>query len=190
MNWLDLVLLVSAVSFAVSGYRQGFVAGVLAFTGFLAGGVAGLLLAPTLVSSLGPGLGQSVLAVGLVLLAATVGQVTLGWVGSMVRDRITWRPARVVDNGLGAAVSVVALLVVAWFLASSLRPGPMPSLSREIGGSKVVAAVDRVMPDRARTLFSSFRRVLDDTALPPVFSGLSPERIRRVPPPDVRRRCR
>lgn len=184
MNWLDLVLLVSAVSFAVSGYRQGFVAGVLAFTGFLAGGVAGLLLAPTLVSSLDPGLGQSVLAVGLVLLAATVGQVTLGWVGSMVRDRITWRPARVVDNGLGAAVSVVALLVVAWFLASSLRPGPMPSLSREIGGSKVVAAVDRVMPDRARTLFSSFRRVLDDTALPPVFSGLSPERIRRVPPPD------
>jgi uncharacterized membrane protein required for colicin V production len=39
VNWLDLVLLVSAVSFGFSGYRQGFVAGVLAFTGFLAGGV-------------------------------------------------------------------------------------------------------------------------------------------------------
>jgi S1-C subfamily serine protease len=74
--------------------------------------------------------------------------------------------------------------VVAWFLASSMRPGPVPSLSRAIGDSKVVSTVDRVMPDRARTLFSSFRRVLDDTTLPPVFSGLSPERIRRVPPPD------
>lgn len=184
MNWLDLVLLVSAASFAFSGYRQGFVAGVLAFAGFLAGGVAGLLLAPTLVASLDPGLGQSVLAVGLVLFAASVGQVLLGWLGAMVRRRITWQPARELDNGLGAAVSVLAMLVVAWFLASSLRPGPVPSLSREIGDSKVVAAVDQVMPDRARTLFSSFRRVLDDTALPPVFSGLAPERIRKVPPPD------
>jgi S1-C subfamily serine protease len=184
VNWLDLVLLVSAVSFAFSGYRQGFIAGVLAFAGFLAGGVAGLLVAPTLVSSLDPGLGQSILAVGLVLLAASVGQVLLGWLGAMVRGRITWRPARAIDNGLGAAVSVIAMLVVAWFLASSLRPGPLPSLSREIGDSKVVAAVDQVMPDRARTLFSSFRRVLDDTSLPPVFSGLSPERIRKVPAPD------
>ncbi len=184
MNWLDLVLLVSAVSFAFSGYRQGFVAGVLAFAGFLTGGVVGLLVAPSLVASLDAGLGQSILAVGLVLLAATVGQVTLGWLGAMVRSRITWRPARAIDNGLGAAVSVVAMLVAAWFLASALRPGPLPSLSREIGDSKVVAAVDQVMPDRARTLFSSFRRVLDDTALPPVFSGLAPERIRKVPAPD------
>ena len=54
MNWLDIALLLSAVSFAFSGYRQGFVAGVLAFTGFLIGGVAGLLLAPRVVSSLDP----------------------------------------------------------------------------------------------------------------------------------------
>ncbi len=184
VNWLDVLLLLSAASFAFSGYRQGFVAGVLSFAGFLAGGVVGLVLAPSLVSSVGAGVGQSVLAVGLVLFAATVGQVTLGWLGSMVRSRITWRGARLVDNGLGALVSVVAMLVVAWFLASALRPGPVPSLSREIGGSKVVAAVDQVMPDRARTLFSSFRRVIDHSTLPPVFGGLSPERIRQVPVPD------
>ncbi|HEY4315841.1 MAG TPA: MarP family serine protease [Actinomycetes bacterium] len=184
MNWLDLVLLLSAVSFAFSGYRQGFVAGVLAFTGFLGGGVIGLLVAPVLVSGLNPGLGQSLLAVAIVLFAATVGQVTLGWLGSMLRSRLTWRPVRMVDAGLGAGVSVVAMLVVAWFLASALRPGPLPSLSHEIGDSRVIAGVDSVMPDRARTLFSSFRRVLDDSELPPVFSGLAPETIRSVPPPD------
>lgn len=184
MNWLDVLLLVSAVSFAVSGYRQGFVVGTLGFAGFLAGGVVGLVAAPSLVGSVQPGLGQSVLAVGLVLLAATVGQVLFGWVGSLVRGRLTWRPARAFDNGLGAAVSVVAMLVIAWFLASALRPGPVPSLSRAIGDSAVISSVDEVMPDRARTLFSSFRRVLDDNGLPSVFSGLEPERIRPVPPPD------
>jgi hypothetical protein len=184
VNWLDLVLLLSAVSFAFSGYRQGFVAGVLAFVGFLGGGVIGLLVAPALVSGLNPGLGQSLLAVAIVLFTATVGQVTLGWLGSMLRARLTWRPARMVDAGLGAGVSVVAMLVVAWFLASALRPGPLPSLSHEIGDSRVIAGVDSVMPNGARTLFSSFRRVLDDSELPPVFSGLAPETIRSVPPPD------
>jgi S1-C subfamily serine protease len=184
VNWLDLVLVVAALSFAFSGYRQGFVVGVLAFAGFLAGGVVGLLLAPRLVAPLEPGLGQSLLAVGVVLLAATIGQVTLGWAGSLVRNQITWHPARVIDAGLGAAVSVVAMLVIAWFLASSLRPGPLPSLSRQISDSQVVTTVDRVMPEQARTLFSSFRQVLDDNELPTVFGGLSAERIRPVPPPD------
>jgi len=150
VNWLDIALLVSAVSFAFSGYRQGFVAGVLAFTGFLIGGVVGLLLAPRLVSSLNPGAGQSLLAVGIVLLCATVGQVALGWVGAVVRARITWRPARMVDAGMGAAVSVIAMLVITWFLASSLRPGPLPSLSREISDSQVVTAVDHASDPRTR----------------------------------------
>ena len=77
------------------------------------------------------------------------------------------------------------MLLVAWFLASALRPGPPPSLSRQISDSRVVTAVDQVMPEQASTLFSSFRRVLDDNGLPTVFGGLSPERIRPVDPPDA-----
>ena len=184
MNGLDVLVLLSAASFAYSGYRQGFVVGVLAFTGFLAGGVGGLLVAPALVSSLDPGLGQSVLAIAVVLLAAAVGQACLAWLGSLVRDRLTWRPARVVDAGMGALVSVVAMLVVTWFLASALRPGPVPAISRQISDSRVITAMDDVVPDQAHTLFSSFRRVLDDNGLPTVFGGLDPETIRPVEPPS------
>lgn len=184
MNWLDIVLLMAAASFAFSGYRQGLIAGALAFAGFLAGGAAGLMLAPPAVESLDPGLGQSMLAVGLALLAAIVGQVMLGWVGAMVRGWLTWQPARVLDASLGAAVSVIAMLLITWFLASSLRPGPVPALSRQISDSQVVTTVDEVMPERARTLFSSFRQILDDNELPTVFGGLSPESIRPVAPPE------
>ena len=184
MNWLDVVLLVSAASFGFSGYRQGFVVGVLAFAGFIAGGVGGLVLAPSLVSGLEPGLGQSALAVAAVLVAATLGQLLLAWVGSVVRGRLTWAPARLLDAGLGALVSVIAMLLVTWFLASALRPGPLPALSRQIVDSQVVTAVDEVVPEQASTLFSSFRRILDDNALPTVFGGLAPERIRPVDPPS------
>ena len=190
MNWLDLLLLVAAVSFAFSGYRQGFVVGVLAFVGFLGGGVLGLLLAPPVVGRFNPGVFQSLLAIGIVLVAATLCQVALAWVGALVRDRITWHPARVLDAGLGAVVSVFALLLVSWFLASSLHSGPVPALSRQISDSRIITAVDGVMPESATTLFSSFRRVLDNSGLPTVFGGLAPERIRAVDPPqpDVARR--
>jgi S1-C subfamily serine protease len=185
VNWLDVVLLIAAVSFAFSGYRQGFVVGVLAFVGFLGGGTIGLLVAPSIVGGLRTGLIQSLVAVALVLAAATTGQVLLAWAGSLARDRITWAPARALDATLGALVSVLAMLLVSWFLASSLRPGPLPSLSREISDSRVITAVDSVMPEEARTLFSSFRRVLDDNGLPTVFGGLSAERIRPVAPPGA-----
>jgi len=184
VNWLDLLLLISAASFGVSGYRQGFVVGVLSFVGFLGGGVLGLTFAPSLVSGLAPGVGQSLLAIGVVLVCATAGQLLAAWLAGIVRDRITWTPAVTVDAALGALVSVVAMLVVTWFLASALRPGPSPTISRQISDSAVVTAVDKVMPDQASTLFSSFRRVLDDNGLPTVFAGLSPERIRPVDPPD------
>jgi S1-C subfamily serine protease len=39
------------------------------------------------------------------------------------------------------------------------------------------------MPDEAHTLFSSFRRILDDNGLPTVFGGLDAEQIRPVDPP-------
>lgn len=184
MNWLDAVLLVAAASFGFSGYRQGFVVGVLAFAGFVGGGVGGLVLAPAVVSRVGSGLGQTALALALVLLAATLGQVVLAWFGSLIRDRLTWRPARVVDAGLGAMVSVLAMLLVTWFLASALRPGPLPELSRQIGDSRVIRSVDDVVPQDAHTLFSSFRRVIDDSDLPTVFGGLAPENIRAVDPPS------
>jgi S1-C subfamily serine protease len=184
MNWLDLLLLISAVSFALSGYRQGFVVGVLAFAGFIGGGVIGTVLAPALVQGLNAGLGQSLLAIAIVLVAATTGQVLAAWLGALLRSHLTWEPVRVVDAGLGALVSVLAMLLVSWFLASALRPGPLPSLSREISGSSVITAVDDLMPDQARTIFSSFRRVLDDSGLPTVFGGISAEQIRPVSPPD------
>jgi S1-C subfamily serine protease len=191
VNWVDILLAISAISFAFSGYRQGFVVGVLAFVGFLGGGVVGLLVAPTAVHRLDSGAFQSLAAIAIVLLAATAGQVALAWIGALVRDRITWQPARILDATLGALVSVVAMLLVAWFLASALRPGPVPAISRQVSDSRIITAVDQVMPESANTVFSSFRRVLDDSGLPTVFGGLSPESIRVVTPPkpEVARRA-
>jgi uncharacterized membrane protein required for colicin V production len=44
---LDLILIALAAAFAVAGYRQGFIVGILSFAGFLGGAAVGASFAPT-----------------------------------------------------------------------------------------------------------------------------------------------
>ena len=184
---LDLVLLAVAVSYAVSGYRRGVVAGVLAVAGFVVGGALGMAAAPRVVRGLEPGLTQSLVSVFIVLLLGAVGHAVAGGLGRRLRAGMTWTPLRRLDSGFGAAVSVVAVLVVAWFVAGALRASPVPAISAVIRDSAVVTEVDEVMPEAARGLFGSFRDLLREDNLPRVFGGLAPERISPVAPPDLAR---
>ena len=184
MSWVDAVLVISCLVAAASGFRQGLLVGLLGFTGFLGGGLAGMVLAPRVVGGWQPGPAQVVVAVAVVLLAASAGQALLGWAGGRLRAALRWRPARLLDSAAGAALGVVAVLVVAWFVAAALRQAPLPTLARDVAGSRVLHGVDRVMPDDAHGLFGSFRSALGERGFPQVFGGLSPERIVPVSPPS------
>jgi S1-C subfamily serine protease len=184
VNALDVLLIVAAVSFAVSGYRQGFIVGVLSFAGFLGGGLLGMVVLPNLLSSVEPGVGAAVLLVGSVLLLAAMGQILAAFVGGQVRQLVTWSPARVVDAGAGAVVSVLAMLVIAWALGTALASSSVPTVARQVRNSEILGAVQRVMPVPATGLFSSFQRLLDDSGFPDVFAGISPEQIIQVEQPD------
>lgn len=185
MNLLDWLLLAACVMFAISGYRQGFVVGVLSFAGFLGGGAVGMALAPHLVASLTPATTQAVVSIVIVFVAASLGQFLAILLAGRVRGLLIRGPLRVLDNGLGAVLSALSVLLVAWFVASALRAGPLPAVSDQIRGSTIITTVDQLMPDRARSLFSSFRRVLDDSGFPRAFSDLAPEQILPVDPPSA-----
>jgi uncharacterized membrane protein required for colicin V production len=45
---LDLILIVLAAAFAVAGYRQGFIVGMLSCIGFLVGAAVGATFSPAL----------------------------------------------------------------------------------------------------------------------------------------------
>ncbi|HLZ38246.1 MAG TPA: MarP family serine protease [Mycobacteriales bacterium] len=184
-SWLDLLLLVAVLLFAVTGYRQGFIVGAFSFAGFLGGGVLGLLLAPRLAGSLAGGPERAVVAVAVVFVAASLGQLLAGSMGTAARRRVTARSARTVDSLGGAAVSGASVLLVAWLVATAVVNAPFPELAREVRRSRVLAAVDQVMPDQARTWFSSFRRFVQQNGFPPVFGELGPPRVAPVGPPDA-----
>ncbi|MFE1782075.1 MarP family serine protease [Streptomyces sp. NPDC059506] len=188
MNVLDIVLLLAAVWFAVIGYRQGFVVGILSVIGFLGGGLAALYLLPLVwdqvADGASPGTGGAILAVVVVIVFASVGQTFTTHLGNKLRTRITWSPARAVDATGGALVNVLAMLLVAWLIGAEIAKTSLPTIGREVRSSKVLGAVSEVMPEGADNLFSGFGRLMQRNGLPPVFSPFSDEPIPDVKPPD------
>src|SRR3954451_2521679 len=184
MDLVDLLLLIVSIGFAFSGYRQGFLIGVLSFLGFLGGGVLGAKYAPGLHSAFGGHGNSAVFGLLTVFIAATLGQLAATAIGIAVRRRITWHPARVVDSVGGALVSVISVLLVAWLVGTALAHSALTGLARQVRHSVVLSHIDDVMPDSARTWFSSFRRLLDQNGFPQVFGAIGPEQIVQVPPPD------
>ncbi|MEO3972377.1 MarP family serine protease [Streptomyces sp. CAU 1734] len=191
MNVLDILLLVAAVWFAIVGYRQGFVVGILSVIGFLGGGLIAVYLLPLIwdrVTDESDGSQVSttvaVVAVVIVIVCASVGQAFTTHLGNKLRLHITWTPARALDATGGALVNVVAMLLVAWLIGSALAGTSLPTLGKEVRGSKVLLGVSRVMPSQAAGWFSDFSSVLAQNGLPQVFSPFSNEPITEVRAPD------
>ncbi|MFI8850280.1 MarP family serine protease [Streptomyces sp. 891-h] len=188
MNVLDVLLVVAAVWFAIVGYRQGFVVGILSVLGFLGGGLAALFVLPLLWDELTagdrPGTGPALAAVIIVIICASVGQALTTHLGNKLRQYITWSPARALDATGGALVNVLAMLVVAWLIGSALAGTALPTVGREVRDSNVLLGVSRVMPQQVNTWFTDFSSVLAKNGYPQVFSPFSREPIREVRPPD------
>ncbi|WP_406862272.1 MarP family serine protease [Streptomyces sp. HUAS MG47] len=188
MNVLDILLLLAAVWFAIVGYRQGFVVGILSVIGFLGGGLVAVYLLPLLWDLLTDGSQASMTAVivfvVVVIVCASVGQAFTTHLGNKLRRHIVWSPARVLDATGGALVNVVAMLLVAWLIGSALAGTSLPTLGKEVRGSKVLLGVSRVMPAQASTWFTDFSSVLAQSGFPQVFSPFANEPIKEVRAPD------
>ena len=129
MNLLDWILVLLVVAYAVSGYWQGFISGAFSTVGLILGGLLGIWLAPILLGSRGPvAAGVSCWRLFVVLICASFGQAILQYVGGRARETITWQPARAVDAVGGAALSVVAVLVVTWMLGVAISGSRIPGV--------------------------------------------------------------
>ncbi|MBC9714659.1 MarP family serine protease [Streptomyces sp. TRM66268-LWL] len=187
MNVLDILLLVAAVWFAIVGYRQGFVVGILSVLGFLGGGLVALYVLPVIWKQFTEeqaGTTAVVVWVVVVIVCASVGQAFTTHLGNKLRRHITWSPARALDATGGALVNVLALLLVSWLIGSLLAGTTMPTVGKEVRNSKVLNGIDRALPGQADTWFTNFRSVLAQNGFPQVFSPFANEPITEVSPPD------
>ncbi|ANH37984.1 Serine protease [Nocardioides dokdonensis FR1436] len=186
MNLLDWLLALLVLAYALSGYWQGFITGAFATAGLLAGGLFGIWLAPIALGDANPSLLVTLGALFIVILAASLGQATLQYVGARLRSRITWQPVRALDAVGGAALSAVAVLLVAWALGVAVSGSRIAGVTPMVRSSTVLAKVDNALPQSAGGLLQAFNTVVGTSFFPRYLEPFAPERIIEVAPGDER----
>jgi len=187
VNLVDWVLVGATVVFAFAGWRQGFVAGVLSFAGFLGGGLAAALFLPRFSASItdNPMIRVGVVVLG-VIVAALVGQFVASLIGRRLHDALTWRPARLVDNAAGATLAVIALAIMAWIVASAVAFLPQLPMASQVHQSRLLVLVDSAVPNQVRDAFVGLRNMVSSADAPHVFSALGSLSGSAVALPDPR----
>jgi S1-C subfamily serine protease len=183
VNALDIILIVSVVIYAFAGYQQGFLVGSASTFGLLLGGFAGVRIAPALLDGFAPGVSISLAALLIVLACAFIGQAAGSFLGAQLRARVTWQPARVIDALSGAALSVAAMLLIAWVLGVAASGAQLRTLNQEVRSSVILGAVDRALPGGSDRVLAAFNALVDSSRFPRYLEPFAPERIKKVPPP-------
>ncbi len=186
MNVLDWCLMALVGIYALSGYWQGFVTGAFATSGLLVGGLFGVWAAPLALGDADPSLWVSLGALFIVIISASLGQAVLQFLGARLRERITWQPVRAVDAVGGAALSAVAVLLVAWALGVAVSGTRIGGITPIVRDSLVLAKVDKVLPPNASNVLQAFNNVVGTTFFPRYLEPFAPERIVAVKPGDPR----
>ena len=184
MNALDVILIISVVVYAFAGYQQGFLVGSASTFGLLLGGFAGVRVTPLLLDGFAPGLSISLAALLIVLACAFVGQAAGSFLGAQLRARVTWQPARVIDALSGAALSVAAMLLIAWVLGVAASGAQLRTLNQEVRSSVILGAVDRALPGGSDRVLAAFNALVDSSRFPRYLEPFAPEHIKKVPPPS------
>ena len=185
MSVVDLILIVLALVFAFSGFRQGVIASAASFLGFFGGAVLGAQLSGPVADRIdGSSVTRVFAALVVVLAGALLGQVLAGAVGRAIRKRVTWEPARMLDAVAGAVLSAAAVLLVAWMVATPLASSPFPQVAKQVRQSSLVAAVDRTVPTSVRSVYDNLRDAIDRRGLPDVLGPLTPTQAKPVTAPD------
>lgn len=177
MNVLDWCLVALVGIYALSGYWQGFVTGAFATAGLLLGGLFGVWLAPIALGDADPSLWVSLGALFIVILSASLGQALLQYVGARIRARIRWQPIRAVDAVGGAALSAVAVLIVAWALGVAVSGSRIGAITPTVRESAVLGQVDSLLPGQATGVLQTFNNVVGTTFFPRYLEPFAPERI-------------
>lgn len=184
MNLLDAVIVLAAVAYGIGGFRNGAVVGVFSMTGFFGGAIIGAQLAGPLGSNLVDGTARVPVAIVCVLMFSMFGQLLGVWIAGHVKSRVVTERSQSLDSGVGSALGIVSVLLVAWMVAVPLASSPYPSLSAAASHSSIVRAVNGVMPEDVRSLYGSLRSFLNQSGFPPVFGDLPATPDVQVAAPD------
>ncbi len=175
MDLVDLVIIVALGYAGVLGYRRGLTYSLFSLVGLVVGLIVGSWLAATI-----PQLFhqytvtvRSVIAIGLVLACAFLGDALGGLLGARLRITTLRSHLGPVDSLAGTAWGLLVVLAVSWFLGLVFEQGPIQPLAAQIQASTILRTLDRDLPQGPAWL-GYLQHVFSAVPFPEVFANFVP----------------
>ena len=184
---VDAIVILVGLLALVGGWRQGAVASILSAVGILAGTVIGLAVAPSAMGLTNSQALRFLIALGVVVLIASVGNLIGATLGGALRERMRMRASQTLDSAVGAVFQLLVALLLAWMIAGPLGAGLGKPAADGIRNSAVLQAVDRVVPASWHQFPARISAMLNESGLPPLLSPYEQDTVATVdaPLPDI-----
>lgn len=185
MNSLDIIVLLVALGYGYTGFMQGLTVNLSGMLGLVLLGILAFAAVPKIFGDHSSNeVGTALMALGVVVAAAAIGQAIGTVVGSDIRRGFRSPPMRWLDALGGSALGGIVVLVASWALGYAVSGADLPYLSNAARSSTVLRTVDGLMPERATEMLQSFNRVIDANLFPRYIDPFVKEKIINTGPPD------
>lgn len=181
---IDVVLAIAVMLALWIGWRQGAISSALSAVGIISGLIISLGILPFILKMTTSVLARFFLALFLTIMLAGFGNAIGALLGHGIRDRMKNQEEQAIDSTLGSAFQLVAILAVSWLISIPVASGLGGKVATGIGDSQILRGVDKLMPDRAKTLPTQVSALLDQSGLPPLISPFESAHEGDVAPPD------
>lgn len=190
LTWLDVLLIVGLAMLLVQGHRRGLWVVLGNLVGLVGGAAIAFYALPEVAKLVtAPQWRWAALIATLVLLVAA-GQYVGAAIGEAIRLRVNLPALRLVDRLLGALAAGLAGALVLWLVAFSIAASGSTAVTREVTRSRVITALDTVMPDSLLAWAARSRSAVADLDVLPELELPAPvpetdDGVRAAPAPAV-----
>ncbi|WP_298338226.1 MarP family serine protease [Ferrimicrobium sp.] len=182
-NLVDLVILALVAFSAARGLKVGATIQLGSYIGFWVGLLAGAVLAPYAAAPLPAGIIRTFISLVILFGLASITSALGRSLGSRISRKLDRFHLGKIDGGAGVIVSIAATLLIVWIVAALALNAPFQALSSEVSGSRIVQALDKILPP-APSVFAQVDSLFSTAGFPPVFASIPPALAGPVPLPN------
>jgi uncharacterized membrane protein required for colicin V production len=172
VNWVDAVIAVLVVLAALHGRSSGALRQIGSLVGLVAGFVVGTWVAPPLSVHVTSSLWRPLVAIGILVLCASLGSSLGSFVGGIGNRGLKKVSLGAFDAAGGAALGAVTSLVSWWFVATILVNLSWFSVGAAVNSSAIVTTMDKIMPPVAQ-IENRVLSLIREADFPQVFATVT-----------------
>ena len=145
-NWVDIGLGVLILLSFYRGYRAGFLKSIFSMIGYVGGGVLGLTISWNYLKDWDGVIQKFAALILAIAVGSAVGQMILIKFASFFHKKILFGPFKWLDSLLGAAFSVLRIVLMAYLIAVVCLASPWQWADKNILDSQIYQKIDQYTP--------------------------------------------